>query len=175
MAETMRAMAARALWAERIRGAYGRTVEAVFQVGRELFQAKQELPHGEFMVMVERELPSSVSTAGRYMAIASADHLQIPHIVRNLPSSWGTLDVLQRLDPPTFEAALDRTVAELGDRLQPSPETRAAEAVAGEVLTRLRRVHALLQTASPKPQFNHRWAEAMRLAQAIVKQLEGLS
>lgn len=96
----------RSVWAVRIREAYGQTVEAVFQVGRELLQAKQALPHGEFMRMVEKELPFSADTAQRYMAISSASHLQIPRIARHLPSSWYTLHVLQRLDVSTFDAAV---------------------------------------------------------------------
>ncbi len=80
------------------------TFEAVFQVGRELLQAKQALPHGEFQRMVERELPFSASTARRYMEIASAKHLQNVRIAHTLPSSWYTLSVLQRLDVATFEA-----------------------------------------------------------------------
>lgn len=56
--------------------------------------------------MVERALPFSDRTARRYMAIASAKHLQTGRIASGLPASWYTLDVLQRLDQPTFEAAL---------------------------------------------------------------------
>jgi len=77
----------------RIREAYSQTVEAVFQVGRELLQAKRELPHGEFMAMVERELPFSYNTANRYMEIASASHLRASSIARSSragPSFAGT-------------------------------------------------------------------------------------
>lgn len=81
-------------------------MEAVFQVGRELLQAKQALPHGEFQRMVERELPFSYKTAHCYMAIASAEHFQKRSIASLLPSSWYTLSVLQRLDLSTFEAAV---------------------------------------------------------------------
>lgn len=94
------------MWAERIRDAYGQTVEAVFQVGRELLQAKEALPHGEFMVMVERELPFSPRTAQCYMAIASSENFQMRSSAAHLPSSWTTLDVLQRLDASTFDAAV---------------------------------------------------------------------
>ncbi|MDR4469825.1 MAG: DUF3102 domain-containing protein [Nitrospira sp.] len=99
----------REAWAGRIREAYGQTVEAVFQVGRELIQAKKELPHGEFMVMVERELPFSHNTAQRYMAIARSPNFQTVTIGHSLPSSWRTLDILQRLDPATFDAAVKAT------------------------------------------------------------------
>lgn len=223
----------RSVWAVRIREAYGQTVEAVFQVGRELLAAKQALPHGEFQKMVERELPFSYKTAHCYMAIADCTHFQKSTIGRVLPSSWRTLSVLQRLDLSTFnaavqagkihpemtradaeallppkplapvvplteaqrasydaamkeggrliaeyveeEAALDRTVAELGDHLQPSPETRAAEALAEEALTLLRKVSRLLQSTSPKPKFDHRWGEAARLAIHIRTYLKELT
>jgi hypothetical protein len=78
----------------------------VFQVGRELLQAKQGLPHGEFQRMVERELPFNSDTARRYMAIVSAKHFQNRPIGTVLPSSWYTLSVLQRLDQSTFDTAV---------------------------------------------------------------------
>lgn len=223
----------REVWAGRIREAYGQTVEAVFQVGRELIQAKKELPHGEFMVMVGKELPFSVDAAERFMAISQSPNFNNPNNVRNLPNSWGTLYQLRRLDPAAFaaavdagkihpemtradaeallppkrlapvvpmsaaqrasldaamqeggrliaeyveqEAALDRTVEELGDRLQPSSATRAAEAVADEVLALLRTAYARLQATNPKPRFDHRWGEAARLARHIRTYLEGLT
>lgn len=96
----------RQAWAERIRAAYGQTVEAVFQVGRELLQAKNELPHGEFTAMIERELPFSARTAQMFMAIASVQHFQKRNIVSLLPCSWGTLYTLQRLAEPAFDAAV---------------------------------------------------------------------
>lgn len=82
------------------------TVEAVFQVGRELLQAKQALPHGEFQKMVERELPFSNQTARCYMSIATCHHFKNASIASVLPSSWYTLSVLQRLDLSTFNAAV---------------------------------------------------------------------
>lgn len=201
-------------------------------MGRELLQAKQELPHGEFLRMVENDLPFSIRTAERYMAIASADHLQSRHTVATLPASSYTLDVLQRLDPATFDAAvktgkvhpemtraeaeallpahktapvvpisdaaresLDAAMSHVGQRvadfverqldqeresdrsdqqLPPASVSIAAESLALDAISRLRRLHALLKYENPKPAFEYRWAEAMRLAQAIVKQLEGL-
>ncbi|MBX3333941.1 MAG: DUF3102 domain-containing protein [Nitrospira sp.] len=75
-------------------------------MGRELIQAKKELPHGEFMVMIERELPFSYRTANSYMSIALSKCFQSCSIAATLPASWSTLDVLQRLDQATFDAAV---------------------------------------------------------------------
>lgn len=57
-------------------------------------------------LMVERELPFSIQTAGRYMTIASASHLQKEPIGFLLPASWRTLYQLQRLEPAVFDAAV---------------------------------------------------------------------
>lgn len=59
------------------------------------------------MVMVERELPFSPRAARMFMAIASAPHLQNGSSASVLPCSWYTLYTLQRLDKPTFAAAVD--------------------------------------------------------------------
>lgn len=56
--------------------------------------------------MVERELPFSARTARSYMVIASSQHLQNGNIVAILPSSWGTLEVLQRFEQAAFAAAV---------------------------------------------------------------------
>ena len=56
--------------------------------------------------MVERELPFSIRTADRYMAIAKADHLQSGRIASILPSSWYTLSILQGIDSSVFDRAI---------------------------------------------------------------------
>ncbi len=75
-------------------------------MGRELLQAKQALPHGEFQRMVERELPFSRQTAWRYMSIASAEHLNKLRNAQLLPSSWYTLSILQGIDSSAFDKAV---------------------------------------------------------------------
>lgn len=75
-------------------------------MGRELLQAKQALPHGEFQRMVERELPFSRQTAWRYMSIASSEHLNKLPNGQLLPASWRTLSVLQQMDSSTFHDAV---------------------------------------------------------------------
>lgn len=93
-------------YGQHLRAAYGQTVEGVFQVGRELLQAKEELPHGEFEAMVEKDLPFSVRAAHCYMVISKSANFQNMNNVQILPSELDTLYMLQRLDPATFNAAV---------------------------------------------------------------------
>src|SRR3954471_20988341 len=53
-------------WTARINDAYQKTVEAVFEIGRLLIQARDDLPHGEFQRMVARDLPFKARWARMY-------------------------------------------------------------------------------------------------------------
>ena len=53
--------------------------------------AKTELAHGEFLAMIERELPFGPSTAQRLMMIAEDARLTNAAHAQFLPSSWMTL------------------------------------------------------------------------------------
>ena len=65
--------AERAGWAERIRKATEKTIEAtrktvvagMIEIGKLLIEAKAALPHGEFTKMVECDLPFAPRTAQR--------------------------------------------------------------------------------------------------------------
>jgi hypothetical protein len=55
----------RAQWAERIRLATARTVQALIETGQLLAAAKDELAHGEFIKMVEDDLSLGLRTVQR--------------------------------------------------------------------------------------------------------------
>ena len=93
----------RASWARSIAGAWQKSVEAIFETGRLIAQAKNALPHGEFGTMIETDLPFSASTAQRLMAISADPKLSDPAHVQHLPASWGTLYELTKLDEETFK------------------------------------------------------------------------
>jgi len=68
------------------------------------------LPHGEFGAMCESKLPFSDRTAQRLMAIAEDPRLSNPTHVSYLPSSWGTLYELTKLDDEQWGLALEAGV-----------------------------------------------------------------
>jgi hypothetical protein len=64
---------------------------------RLLVAAKEELPHGEWMKLIESELPFKKSTSAALMRIASDERLVNLQHVGILPPHWGTLAELTRL------------------------------------------------------------------------------
>lgn len=91
-------------FAERIKGAWHRSLDAIFETGRLFLLAKDTLPRGEFEPMVEALGLGGRRTAERLMAIARDPRL--PTHVSRLPAHWGTLYELTRLDDPTFQARI---------------------------------------------------------------------
>ncbi len=92
-------------WVERIHGVWQQSVKAVIETGRLITEAKAALPHGEFLPMIQLQLPFSASTAQRLMAIAADE--RILHGVQHLPASWGTLYELTKLDDEQFESRIE--------------------------------------------------------------------
>jgi Protein of unknown function (DUF3102) len=80
----------RAQWVKRIRAAYDETVYAYLKLGRELLAAKKSLERGEFLEMIERDLPFTATTAQRLMKIAPTARLVKAAHCAALPLSWGT-------------------------------------------------------------------------------------
>jgi Protein of unknown function (DUF3102) len=76
----------------------------VLETGRLIAEAKASLDHGTFTTMVESALPFGPRTAQRLMAIAADS--QIATHVSALPSSWGTLYELTKLDDKQFESCI---------------------------------------------------------------------
>jgi N6-adenosine-specific RNA methylase IME4 len=93
-------------WAEKITQRYQDSVRAILDVGRYLIQAKAELEHGEFGVMIANDLPFSRPTAFRFMAIAQNPVLSSDTHAQRLPTSWGTLYELSKVPTTVLEEAL---------------------------------------------------------------------
>ena len=81
---------------ERITKLWNQQVETILETGRLLREAKGELdspglPHGEFGVMVAKQLPFGARTAQMLMTIARHPILSNAKYVSHLPPCWGTL------------------------------------------------------------------------------------
>jgi hypothetical protein len=99
-------MATKSDWAARIKAAWQKSVDGIFETGRLLIAAKAKLPHGQFEAMVRNELPFGERTAQCLMAIAKDARLRRAHHGSLLPPSWRTLDELTRLSDEQFDAAV---------------------------------------------------------------------
>jgi hypothetical protein len=82
--------------------AWQKGVESIIETGRLLIAAKDEIAHGEFVAMIENELPFAPRTAERLMAVASNRILSNPTHVSHLPPAWSTLYELSQIDDVTL-------------------------------------------------------------------------
>lgn len=101
-------------WALAIGAAWQKGVESIIETGRLLTLAKAELlEHGEFLGMVEKDLPFGITTADRLQAIAHNPVLSNSAHGLNLPPSWRTLYELSRVgrDPSACEK-LEKWIAD---------------------------------------------------------------
>jgi hypothetical protein len=98
--------AERTQWAARISAAWQQSVTSIIETGRLLTEAKAALDHGEWLPMVETDLPFQRNTAQRLMKIAADSRLANRAHVPLLPPSWGTLYELTKLDDDTFDQKL---------------------------------------------------------------------
>jgi phage N-6-adenine-methyltransferase len=97
-------------WAEIIKADLNSAVQNVVDAGRHLIEAKSQVGHGEWLPMVA-QIGISQQTASRFMAIAENPVISNHAHVRDLPSAWGTLYELSRLEPEALEEAIaDGTV-----------------------------------------------------------------
>jgi hypothetical protein len=124
----------RAQFAERIRSATRKTVEAMIEVGKLLIEAKAKLKHGEFIAMVRTDLPFKERTAQRLMAIAKSPVLANTSIQTLLPPHLHTLNDLAALPAEDFATKLavgairpDMTQAEARDAKPVRLEVRYEE------------------------------------------------
>jgi N6-adenosine-specific RNA methylase IME4 len=90
-------------YVERIVACCRRTLEAIVEAGTLLIRAKENLPHGEFEGMIERDLPFGSRHARRLMAVAADARIANRTHVSVLPEAVGTLYELTKLDDVTFE------------------------------------------------------------------------
>src|SRR2546428_5727546 len=89
-------------WARLILSEWRKSVEAILETGRLLFQAKETLPHGEFRAMVREDLRWSPRMAQMLMAVAQHPVLSKANHGALLPASWRTLYALPRLHEPVL-------------------------------------------------------------------------
>jgi hypothetical protein len=82
-------------------------LKAIFRIGEELIKAKAELEHGQFLAMIESELPFGRLTAWRFMTIARDERLANVSTLKHLPPHWNTLHQITRLDDQQFERLLN--------------------------------------------------------------------
>lgn len=76
------------------------------EIGRRLNEAKERLPHGEFLPMLARDLPFSRSVANRLMAVAAAmDEGVVPP--RALPTSYSVAYEVVTLPREKIQQAIE--------------------------------------------------------------------
>jgi hypothetical protein len=96
-------------WAAVIRADHKRFVDDFFKTGDDLIAAKRDLvDHGEFLAMIEHDLPFGAKNAQRMMRVARDPKLRKGARVHLLPMALGTCDELRKLTDEAFERALDR-------------------------------------------------------------------
>lgn len=93
-------------YVDRLTPIYDGMREDVLALGRLLKEAKANLPHGEFSVMIMFSLPFTPEQARMFMRIADNPQLAKHRGNDVLPTNAGTLDELTRVSPERFERAL---------------------------------------------------------------------
>jgi hypothetical protein len=79
----------------------------VFETAAYLNQSKAGLSHGEFLAMIESDLPFGPRTAQRLMNIGENHQLANTTHASYLPASWMTLYELSRLTDKQFNKATE--------------------------------------------------------------------
>jgi hypothetical protein len=104
-------LAETAVFAKRIVAAYDKAVGGIVETGKILIEAKAALGHGEWIKMVEHDLPFSLDTVDRFMKIAKHPVLSNSDHWSEFPASWRTLYELARLPEDVLAAKIaDRTI-----------------------------------------------------------------
>jgi hypothetical protein len=98
--------ATREQWAALISTAHRQSVEAILKVGHLLIDAKDALEYGEFLAMIESDLPFGPRTAQMLMTVARDARLGSEAAASYLPPSWTTLYALTRLPAGAFERGI---------------------------------------------------------------------
>ena len=93
-------------YAQRITACQRKGVASIIECGRLLIAAKDELKHGEFLKMIENNLPFKRSTAQALMKIASDGRITKNQHAGCLPAHWSTLIKLTQLPDAAFEAQI---------------------------------------------------------------------
>jgi hypothetical protein len=107
-------------YAQRITDCQRKSVDSIIECGRLLIAAKDELKHGEFLKMIENNLPFKRSTAQAIMKIAADGRVTKSQHAGCLPVHWSTLVKLSQLPDAAFEARI------ADGRIHPGLERRPA-------------------------------------------------
>ena len=75
----------------------------IIETGRQLIEAKAQLVHGEWLGMIEEDLPFKPSTAQRVMKVGRDQRLVKAAHAQLVPSSWYSLYELTKLDDVNFK------------------------------------------------------------------------
>ena len=95
-----------AKYAQRITNCQRKSVESIIECGRLLIAAKDELKHGEFLKMVDANLPFKRSSAQALMKIANDKRITKYQHAGCLPAHWSTLVKIIQLPDAAFEARI---------------------------------------------------------------------
>jgi hypothetical protein len=93
-------------YAQRITNCPRKSVGSIVECGRLLIAAKDKLEHGEFLKMIENNLPFKRSTAQAFMRIANDKRITKSQHAGCLPAHWSTLAKLTQLPDAAFEAGI---------------------------------------------------------------------
>ena len=93
-------------YAQRITNCQRKSIQSIVECGRLLIVAKKELKHGEFLKMIENNLPLKRSSAQAFMKIAADGRITKYQHAGCLPAHWSTLVKLTQLPDAAFEARI---------------------------------------------------------------------
>ena len=131
IAKLARITRSRQEWAESITSTWQRAVTHAVQViiltGQEIDDAKEALGHGEFILMVENDLPFDRTTAFRLMKVAQDQRLSNVARGQHLPPSWRTLYELTKVSDAQLEKGFESGV------IHPAMERKDVALLRGKV------------------------------------------
>ena len=111
-----------AKYAQRIINCQRKSIQSIVECGRLLIAAKDELKHGEFLKMIENELPFKRSSAQALMKIAADGRITKYQHAGCLPAHWSTLVKLTQLPDAAFEARIADGTIHPGLERRPAAE-----------------------------------------------------
>jgi N6-adenosine-specific RNA methylase IME4 len=150
-------------WATRISDGWQDTakqaIEAWIKAGDDLIAAKAQLEHGEFLAMVEDDLPFTKRTAQMLMKIARDPRLKSEPGGSHLPPSWRTLYELTRLGDQEFNRLLEEGVIRPDMQRQEISKARRQATVAADEarVLNLRPVAGRFRTIVIDPAWEYDW------------------
>jgi hypothetical protein len=109
-------------YAQRITACQRKSIQSIVECGRLLIAAKDELKHGEFLKMIENNLPFKRSTAQAFMKIAADRRITNNQRAGCLPPHWSTLLKLTQLADAAFEARITDGTIHPGLERRPAAE-----------------------------------------------------